>query len=67
MLFVFYFVKSDDKRLGEINRRMESCLADLVKEQTGFILVSLDLATIVSIIAQVFTLNATCFFLNLLR
>ncbi len=49
------FVKSDDKRLGEINRRMESCLADLVKEQTGFILVSLDLATIVSIIAQVYT------------
>jgi len=44
--------QSDDKRLGEINRRMESCLADLVKEQTGFILVSLDLATIVSIIAQ---------------
>ena len=53
ILIVFYFSQSDDKRLSELNRRMESCLADLVKEQTAFILVSLDLAPIVSIISQV--------------
>ena len=51
-IYLFFF-ESDDKRLSELNRRMESCLSDLVKEQTAFILVSLDLAPIVSIISQV--------------
>jgi len=44
--------QSDDKRLDELNKRMESCLQELVKEQTGYILLNLELAPILSIIAK---------------
>ena len=45
--------QSDDKRLGELNRRMETCIQDLVREQTSYILLNLELAPILSIITQV--------------
>lgn len=44
--------QSDDKRLDELNKRMESCLLELVKEQTGYILVNLQLSSILNIIAK---------------
>ena len=45
--------QSDDKRLQELANRMEACLADLVKEQTVYILMNLELTPILSIISKV--------------
>lgn len=42
-----------DQRLDELNRRMESCLLELIKEQTGYILINLELSPILSIISKV--------------
>jgi len=44
--------QSDDKRLVELNKRMDTCLVQLVKEQTTFILMNLELAPILSIISK---------------
>ena len=45
--------QSDDKRLVELNKRMEACLTELVKEQTSYILSNLELAPILNIISKV--------------
>lgn len=45
--------QSDDKRLLELNKRMETCILDLVREQTSYILLNLELVPILSIISQV--------------
>jgi len=44
--------QSDDKRLLELSKRMEACLADLVREQTAYILMNLELTPILSIISK---------------
>lgn len=45
--------QSDDKRLLELNKRMETCILDLVREQTSYILLNLELVPILTIISQV--------------
>jgi len=45
--------QSDDKRLLELNKRMETCILDLVREQTSYILLNLELVPILAIISQV--------------
>ena len=51
--------QSDDKRLVELNKRMEGCLEELVKEQTAYILQNLELSPILSIMSKVSDFGTT--------